>query len=67
MKRFGFALGTLGQEVHPWHAEHFPCANGFSCRLPRTFTSAKLNAIMVYVVSRWQGSSRCSDLRVRET
>jgi hypothetical protein len=31
-----------------------------SCPLPCTFACAKLNAIMVYVVSRWQGVSRCS-------
>src|SRR5258708_39082941 len=53
-------------EVHPWHAEHSPCANRFCCSLPSTFAAAKLNTIVVHVVARWHCGGRRSDLRVRE-
>lgn len=58
--------GTRPMKAHPSHAEHSPRTNRFRRPLPRTFASAKLNTIVVYVVPRWRGSGRRSDLRVRE-
>src|ERR1700677_3051576 len=55
--------GTRPMEVHPFHAEHSPCSNRPRCPLPRHFAAAKLNTIVVYVVARWDGSSRRPDIR----
>jgi hypothetical protein len=58
--------GSRPMEAHPWHAEHSPCANRLYCPLPCNFSSAKLDTIVVYVVSDWHGGSGRSDIRVRE-
>jgi len=53
-------------EAHPRQAEHSPYTNRFRCPPPRVFALAKLDAIVVYVVPRWRGGTRRSDLWVLE-
>jgi len=58
--------GTRPMKFHPRHAEHFPCSNRFSCTPPRILAFAQLDAIVVYVVTRWRGGDRRSDYWIRE-
>jgi hypothetical protein len=63
----GLYRGTRPMEAHPWHTEHSPCANRLYCPLPCNVASAKLDTIVVHVVSRWHGDRGRSDIRVRES
>jgi hypothetical protein len=44
-------------KAQPWHVEHLPCANRLLRPLPRDLASAKLDAIVVYVVPDWHSNS----------
>src|ERR1035438_7309939 len=57
---------TRPMEAYPRHVEHLPCANRLRCAPPCNFASAKLDTIVISVVSRGRGGCRRSDLRVRE-
>ena len=60
-------LGARPMKANPRHAEHFPCANRIRRTPPYDFASAKLDAIVVQVISRGRCASGRSNFRVGES